>query len=80
MGRFIEPCWIEVKLMEGKRPFQGSRRPRVAKWNVAVAETVNMKFSFAGISALPLGFGPQIWSLFAPVLFFHSDPEVGPKD
>ena len=52
----------------------------MAKWNVAVVETVNMKFSFARISALPLGFGPQIWSLFALVLFFHSDPEVAPKD
>ena len=32
MGRFIEPCWIEMQLMEGERPFWESRRPHVTKW------------------------------------------------
>jgi len=31
VGRFIEPCWIEMQLMEGERPLQRSRRPREAK-------------------------------------------------
>ena len=31
MGRFIEPRRNKVQLIEGERPFQESRRPRVAK-------------------------------------------------
>ena len=32
MGRFIEPCQNKVQLIEGERPFQESRRPRMTKW------------------------------------------------
>jgi hypothetical protein len=31
MGRFIEPRWNKVQLIDGERSFQESRRPRVAK-------------------------------------------------
>ena len=31
-GRFIEPRQNKEQLMEGKRPFRESKRPRVAEW------------------------------------------------
>ena len=31
VGGFLEPRWVEVRLMEGERPFWGSRKPCVAK-------------------------------------------------
>ena len=30
-GGFLEPRWIKIQLMEGTRPFWGSRKLRVAE-------------------------------------------------
>ena len=49
VGRFIEPCWIEMQWMEGKRPLQRSRRPCMAEWENNGCRDHGRKISFARV-------------------------------
>ena len=74
VGGFLKLRWIKIQLMEGKRPFQGSRKPSMAKWKSGGFRVHRREISFTRIlcvSTQILGHGFE--NVFTLVLCFHLD-------